>query len=155
MQHLRAPALLLAFLASTVASCTSTLATHGQVILPSRLAQITPGTTTRGDVQRLLGSPSAQGTFNDSRWYYITSTVKDKPLNPNLLQKREVVIIDFDPSGTVVGMTTKDESEGKDITPDKAMTATHGQSLGIIDSMINDLGGGLKSLGGGGGGNAQ
>lgn len=123
-----------------VSSCTETISTHGQVILPSRLAQVKEGESTKQDVMRLLGSPSTTGTFNDNRWYYVTSTLKDKPLNPDILEKREVVIIDFDPSGTVVGLSSKDQTAGKALEPDKGTTKTHGQSLGILDSALEQVG---------------
>lgn len=136
MKHL-ALAVLLALAAN---ACTETTTTHGQVILPSRLAQVQPGVSTKSDVQYLLGSPSTTGTFNENRWYYLTSSLKDKPLNPNLLQSRKVVIIDFDPSGTVAGITDKDEAAGRSLTPDSDETATHGQSMGILDSMLQNVG---------------
>lgn len=138
MKHLALTGIALAAFALT--SCGETVSTHGQVILPSRLAQVQPGVSTKQDVQRLLGSPSTTGTFNDNRWYYVTSTLKDKPLNPDILQKREVLIIDFDPSGTVAGISDKDQTAGKAIEPDKASTATHGQSLGILDSALEQMG---------------
>jgi outer membrane protein assembly factor BamE (lipoprotein component of BamABCDE complex) len=142
MKHLLLAGFALSALA--VSSCSETISTHGQVILPSRLAQVETGVSTKQDVQRLLGSPSTTGTFNDNRWYYVTSTLKDKPLNPDILEKREVLIIDFDPSGTVAGISTKDQTEGKALEPDKASTVTHGQSLGIIDSIMQQVGFGAK-----------
>lgn len=125
-------------------ACTETITTHGQVILPSRLAQVEAGQTTKSDVQRLLGSPSSTGTFDDNRWYYVTSTLKDKPLNPDIVQKREVVVIQFDPSSSIVtGVERKTETDGRQIEPDDHITATQGQSLGVVDSMIQSIGGGL------------
>ena len=133
MKHL-APLVLGLFLTA----CAGTTETHGQVITASRLAVIQPGTSTRGDVLRALGSPSTQGTFNDNRWYYITSTEQDKPLNQGVLKERDVIIIDFT-SDTVAGITRKSATDAKDIVPDDASTVTHGQSLGIIDSMMQNL----------------
>lgn len=134
MKHL---ALLLALAAG---ACTETTITRGQVLLPSRLAQVQPGVSTKADVQYLLGSPSTTGTFNDNRWYYVTSNLKDEPLNPNQLQSRKVLIVDFDPSGTVVAVDNKAETDGRPLTPDSAETETHGQSLGILDSMMQNVG---------------
>lgn len=129
------------FLASALllSACAGTTQTHGQVITASRLAVIEPGTTTKTDVMRLLGSPSTQGTFNENRWYYITSVVQDKPLTPDQLKAREVIIIDFTPSDTVAGIVRKTQADAKDISPDETTTVTHGQSLGIIDSMMQSL----------------
>lgn len=127
-----------------LAACSQTTATHGQVILPSRLAQVTPGMSTRDDVMRLLGSPSTTGTLEDNRWVYISTVMTDKPLNPGIIDKRQIVVIDFDPSGTVAGINTKSEADAKEVIPDEDETVAHGQSLGILDSMMQNVG----SLGG-------
>lgn len=136
---LLAPALLTA---SLIAACTETVNTRGQVILPSRLAQIQPGTTTRQDVMQLLGSPSTLGTLNNNRWYYVTSTVGSTSFDPYDLKSRQIVIIDFDPkTDIVVSMSEKGKSDGKEVAPTEATTPTHGQSLGIVDQLIGNLGG--------------
>ena len=126
---------------SFIASCTETINTHGQVILPSRLAQIQPGTTTKDQVMQLLGSPSSTGTMNDNRWYYITSTVGTKAFNPHKLKDRRVIVMDFDPSSSIVtAMQEKTEEDGKTVDPDRKVTATNGQSMGILDQMLGNLG---------------
>jgi len=136
---LLAPALVVATL---IAGCAQTVNTRGQVILPSRLAQIQPGTTTRQDVLQLLGSPSTQGTLNDNRWYYVTSTVGSSSFNPYDLKSRQVVVIDFDPKTDIVAsLTQKGKTDGKDVSPVEATTPTHGQSLGIVDQFMGNLGG--------------
>lgn len=126
-------------------SCAETLDTHGQVILPSRLAQIKVGETTQQQVLQLLGSPSAQGTLNDSRWYYITSTVGSKAFQPYNLKSRKVLVLDFDPSSTVVlKMAQKTEAQGREIDPDSTKTSTQGQSMGFTEQMFGNLGMGAK-----------
>lgn len=125
--------------------CSETVNTHGQVILPSRLAQVTPGTTTKDQVLQLLGSPSAQGTMNDSRWYYITSSVGTKAFEPHKLKSRKIVVVDFDPSSSIVtNITEKTEADGKELDPARAATPTQGQSMGILEQMMGNLGLGAK-----------
>lgn len=132
--------------ASFIAGCTETVNTRGQVILPSRLAQIQPGTTTRQDVLQLLGSPSAQGTMNENRWYYVSSIVGTKAFDPHDLKSRQIVVIDFDPAtDTVATLTQKNEADGKEINPLRETTPTHGQSMGIIDQLTGNLGGILNN----------
>lgn len=128
--------------AAIIASCTETVNTRGQIITPSRLSQIQPGTTSRQDVLQLLGSPSMQGTMNENRWYYVTSVVGTKAFEPHDLKSRQVVIIDFDPaSDTVAALTQKTEADGKEIAPAEGSTPTHGQSLGIVDQLLGNLSG--------------
>lgn len=132
--------LLIALIALASAACSQTTTTHGQVILQSRLEQVQQGVSTKGDVERLLGSPSTKGTLSDDRWVYISSVMTDKPLNPDILNKRQIIVIDFDPSGTVASITGKSEADAKELEPAKKTTTTHGQSLGILEGMMQNLG---------------
>lgn len=125
---------------AVVAACTETINTHGQVILPSRLAQITPGTTTKDEVRQLLGSPSAEGTLNENRWYYITSTVGTKAFEPHELKSRRIIVVDFDVSNTVAGLQEKTEADGKSVAIDDKITKTHGQSMGLLEQAFGNLG---------------
>ncbi|TKW61572.1 MAG: outer membrane protein assembly factor BamE [Blastochloris viridis] len=127
--------------ALVIAGCAETVNTRGQIILPSRLAQVQPGVSTKQDVLQLLGSPSTQGTMNDNRWYYITSSVATTSLNPYELKSRQIVIIDFDGNDVVASLTQKDKNDGKQVTPDADETKTHGQAMGIVDQLIGNLGG--------------
>ena len=90
------------------------------------------------------GKLVAAATMADNRWVYISTVVVNKPLDQKTLQKRQVIVIDFDPSGTVAGITDKSAADGKTIEPDSSQTKTYGQSLGILDSVMENMG----SLGG-------
>ncbi len=127
-----------------IAGCAETVNTRGQIILPSRLAQVQPGVSTKQDVLQLLGSPSTQGTMNDNRWYYITSSVGTTSFTPHDLKSRQIVIIDFDANDVVANLTQKGKEDGKQVTPDKDATQTHGQAMGIVDQLIGNLGGLIK-----------
>lgn len=144
MKHIR---ILLALVTPAVlmGACAQTVNTRGQIILPSRLEQIKVGQSTQNDVLSLLGSPSTQGTINNARWYYITSTVASKTFQPYELKDRKVVIIDFDTAtGLVANIEQKTAADGKDVPIVEQTTPTHGQSLGIIDQVVGNLGGILK-----------
>jgi outer membrane protein assembly factor BamE (lipoprotein component of BamABCDE complex) len=131
--------------AALAGGCAETLDTHGQVVLPSQLAKIKPGETTQAQVRQLLGTPSATGTLNDQRWYYITSVVGQKAFNPYDLKSRRTLVLDFDPSSTVVtSMVQRTEADGKALDPDRAMTETQGQTMGFFDQMFGNMGLGNK-----------
>lgn len=128
-----------------IASCAQTVNTRGQVILPSRLAQIKVGESTQNDVLNLLGSPSTQGTINNARWYYITSTVASKTFHPYNLKDRKVIVVDFDTAtGLVAAVSEKTAADGKDVPIVEKTTPTHGQALGIVDQVLGNLGQGLS-----------
>jgi outer membrane protein assembly factor BamE (lipoprotein component of BamABCDE complex) len=121
--------------------CAETLDTHGTVVPPSALAKIVPGQTTQDEVRQLLGTPSATGTLNEARWYYVTSVVGKKAFNPYDLKNRRVLVLDFDPSSTVVkSLTQRTEADGKYIDPNRAATSTAGQTMGFMEQMFGNLG---------------
>lgn len=130
---------------AAIAGCYQTVNTRGQVIYPSQLRQITVGQSTKQDVMMLLGTPSTTGTKNDNRWYYITTTMTDKPLKTNIVDDRTVLVLDFDPSSSIVtAMDTKTANDGKAIEPDGGQTSTYGQKMGLLDHVFNSVGFGKK-----------
>jgi outer membrane protein assembly factor BamE (lipoprotein component of BamABCDE complex) len=131
---------ILPFIALFSTACAAIVDTHGSIIDQSQLAQIEPHKTTQDQVRQLLGSPATEGTLNNNRWIYLTSTMADKPLDPGILKKRQVIVIDFDPSGTVAAVTQKTEADSKTVEPVQKVTPTHGQQLGIIDQMFKNIG---------------
>jgi outer membrane protein assembly factor BamE (lipoprotein component of BamABCDE complex) len=125
--------------------CTNVYHTHGQVIPEENLAMLEVGKNDKQDVRRYLGSPSSVSTFNDNEWLYITSKTVDKPLRPGGLLEREILIVNFDDSGKVAQIQKKDVSESRQIEPADKTTGTQGQSMGVIDQMIDNLGRGFGS----------
>jgi outer membrane protein assembly factor BamE (lipoprotein component of BamABCDE complex) len=120
--------------------CSSITSTHGQIVNEKQIGYLQPGLSKQDEVRQLLGSPSTIGTFNENRWYYVTETTENEPLNPNMLTSRRVVILEFDEDGVVQKILTRDEQDGKEVPFLSRSTPTQGQSLGIIDQMIQNLG---------------
>src|SRR5271169_130718 len=52
--------------------CTISVDQRGNLPDPDKLAEIQPGTTTKEQVVKVLGTPSSASTFNDDTWYYIS-----------------------------------------------------------------------------------
>lgn len=77
---------------------------RGHLVADEQLAQLTPGVSTRADVQALLGSPSHAGTFSDESWYYISSQSHIRPAQSLAVYDRRVVAVDFNAAGTVTGV---------------------------------------------------
>ncbi|MCA3243706.1 MAG: outer membrane protein assembly factor BamE [Alphaproteobacteria bacterium] len=124
-----------------LAGCAETLDTHGTVVPQSQLAKVVVGQSTKDEVRQLLGTPSATGTLNDDRWYYVTSVVGKKAFNPHDLKSRRVLVLDFDPSSSVVtALNERTERDGKEIDPNRAATGTAGQTMGFIEQMFSNFG---------------
>lgn len=137
MRHVFLPVLLSAL---WVVGCAPTLNTHGNIVLPSKLTQVKVGETTREQVQTLLGSPSVKSSFDANTWYYVTTTTKTTALIQNQLMAQKVLAVTFDPSGTVAALKEVNQADGKQVTPLDDSTPTHGQSLGIVEQLLGNLG---------------
>lgn len=124
-------------------ACTKRMETHGSIVKQERLDRIKIGSHTKNDVAELLGSPSATGTFNNKRWYYFTEKAAVRALGRSKLLEREIVIVDFDKQGVVSSLTFKSKDDAQKVNPSKKTTTTYGQTLGIIDQFINNLGKGF------------
>ena len=69
---------------------------RGNRVDSESLKDLVPGTSTRADVQALLGSPSAKGAFDDNTWIYVSETTRPRiGRTPGVLDQ-EVVAVTFD-----------------------------------------------------------
>ncbi|HEX3953573.1 MAG TPA: outer membrane protein assembly factor BamE [Stellaceae bacterium] len=141
-----------------LAGCSASVDQRGNLPEQDRLAQIRPGSTTREQVAKLLGTPSSTGVFNDSSWYYISrKTEQVSFFDPSVLDQ-QVYIVNFDNKGVVKDVDHKSKDDGRDIAPAPGATPAPGRELTFLEQVLGNIGrfnqGGGDS-GGGGGGNRQ
>jgi outer membrane protein assembly factor BamE (lipoprotein component of BamABCDE complex) len=145
-----------ALLAIGLASCAPTIDQRGNLPEPEKLAQIQPGTTTREQVVKILGTPSSTGVFDDKNWYYISRRIKQVSFfDPDVLDQ-QVYIVNFDAAGVVRGVDHKDLKDGQDIEPAPGATPAPGRELTFLEQVLGNIGrfnkGGSSSSDSGSGG---
>jgi len=133
---------------------------RGNRVDPERLAQITPGVQTRSDVEALLGSPSARGTFDDNHWYYISALSRLAPGRTLLIQDQRVVAIAFNQEGVVSEVRELTDADGRPVTMVSRETPVPGSERSLLQALFGNLGrpgmggtpgvGNPATLGGGG-----
>jgi outer membrane protein assembly factor BamE (lipoprotein component of BamABCDE complex) len=129
---------------------------RGHRVDPADLAQITPGVQTRADVQALLGSPSARGTFDDGTWYYISSVTRSRPGRVNTMVSQRVVAISFDRGGVVQRIQELNESDRRDVAMVDRETPVPGNERTFLQTLFGNIGRlGPTQSGGGGPGAAS
>jgi outer membrane protein assembly factor BamE (lipoprotein component of BamABCDE complex) len=136
--HALRPAAIVAAVA--LAGCTIYEDQRGNLPDPDRLAEVKPGTTTKAQVVKILGSPSSASTFDDDVWYYISRKTKQVAfLSPTVLDQ-QVYIVDFDDKGVVkdVGHKTMDDAEN--ISPAPGATPSPGRELSFMEQLIGNIG---------------
>ena len=93
-----------ALAATGLGACVATVDQRGNLPEPDKFAQIHPGTTTKEQVAKILGTPSSTGIFDDKNWYYISRRTKQIAfLDPDVLDQ-QVYIVNFDDKGVVRGV---------------------------------------------------
>jgi outer membrane protein assembly factor BamE (lipoprotein component of BamABCDE complex) len=123
-----------------VAACSPTVTNHGYRLDPEVLAQVTPGVSTREQVQRLLGSPSSIGTFDGERWYYISQRTEQMSFYQSEVTAQDVVTIDFDGQGIVREVGSRDLAQAVAVAPSSDKTRTMGNELTLLQQLLGNVG---------------
>jgi outer membrane protein assembly factor BamE (lipoprotein component of BamABCDE complex) len=124
----------------SVAGCATSVEQRGNLPTQDKIAEVHPGSTTKDDVIKILGSPSSVGIFNDKSWYYISRrTGQFAFFDPNVLDQ-QVYILNFDDQGVVKAVDHKVLEDGKEIVPVARTTPAPGRELSFLEQVIGNLG---------------
>lgn len=124
-------------------ACGSTHTTHGQIIPQENLAMLEEGQHDKLAVLRFLGSPSSETPFEENKWLYITTKTESRAFNHDEVVARDILIVEFDDNQKLSKIHQLSQENGRNITPLPQQTRTQGQSLGILDQMLDNLGRGF------------
>lgn len=126
--------------AAGLAGCATDVNLRGNLPEKDDLAQIHPGTTTREQVAKLLGTPSSTGIFDQNSWYYISRKTKQISfLDPEVLDQ-EVYVINFNGNGVVSSVDHKNLKDGRDIAMAPGATPAPGRELTFLEQVLGNIG---------------
>jgi outer membrane protein assembly factor BamE (lipoprotein component of BamABCDE complex) len=131
--------MLMALLGAATA-CEPLVDLRGNMPSPERLVEVKPGRFTKSDVTALLGTPASTSVFGDNRWYYISSKVETIAFFKPEELERQVVVIDFDRTGTVTNIRKLSLADGKDISMVSRETPTAGRDLTVLEQLLGNIG---------------
>ena len=127
-------------LAIGLGACVASVDQRGNLPEPEKIAQIQPGSTTRDQVVKILGTPSSTGIFNDKSWYYISRKTKRVAFfDPDVLDQ-QVYVVNFDGKGVVNSVDHKDLKDGRDIEPAPGATPAPGRELTFVEQVLGNIG---------------
>ena len=126
--------------ALAIASCAPAVDLRGHIPNPETLALIKPGQQTRDQVLDMLGSPTAMGTFEDSRWYYITRKTEQLAFYDAELIEAKIVVVEFDTAGFVKEVAQLSSDEAREIDPVDRTTPTKGRELSFFQQLLGNVG---------------
>ncbi len=131
--------ILLVSVSLLVAACTPTQAVRGNIVEDYRLAEVTPGVSTRQNVLQSLGSPTTQAPFDDNVWYYIgQKTEKTGIFDPKVTEEK-IVVVAFDEMGVVQTAQVVD-ADRINIPRVRDKTPTGGNEITPLQQMLGNLG---------------
>ncbi len=129
-----------ALAAALLAGCAPIVHQQGHIRDAEVLAQIEPGEQTREEVARLLGTPSAVGTFDDRRWYYISRRTETTAFYAPELVDQEVTVIAFDEKGVVAEVASMSIEEARAVAPVEEESPTRGRELSFFEQIFGNIG---------------
>lgn len=132
--------LLVAALVAVSAACTPIIEVRGNLPPPEQLAQVKIGTSTREDVQALLGTPSNVTPFGEESWHYISAITEREAFFEPEVKERKVITVVFDRAGTVRAIDNRGLEDGKDVVPAGRETPTAGKELTILQQLMGNVG---------------
>jgi len=124
----------------SLSACAAQQETRGYVPDEDRIAEVVKGVHDRNSVERLLGSPSAVSTFENSTWYYITRKTEKVAFFDEEVTDQQVVAVVFDDAGIVSDIRRYTLEDGQEVALVDRETPTRGRELTILEQLLGNLG---------------
>lgn len=134
-----------------ISGCATDVEQRGNLPAQDKLAEIHPGSTTKDELAKMLGSPSSTSIFNDKTWYYISRRTGQFAFFDPAVLDQQVYIVTFDDQGIVQSIGHKTLNDGQEITPVARATPAPGRELSFLEQVIGNLGKFNSGAGGTGG----
>lgn len=113
---------------------------RGHMVDEEDLRQVSVGVSTRRDVEAVLGSPSATGTFDENEWYYISGVTRQRPGRQLALEQQAVVLVRFDGGGTVREIRRLGADDGRDVRVVERVTPSPGNERTLLQQLFGNIG---------------
>ncbi len=131
---------LLLFVMGSLGACAPVVDNRGNLPTQDAVNQVVIGGSSRADVQRLLGSPTAAGTFSDKVWYYISRRQETVAFFKPAPTEQTIVSVYFDDAGLVSKMTATGGETVEFIDHTAQTTPTTGHSMSFLEQLFGNIG---------------
>lgn len=131
---------LVASTALTVSACGNGRAIRGYVFDAELADAIQPGVDNRLSVESTLGTPTMKASFDEATWYYISTTVRIRPVFwPNATEHR-VLVVNFNDQGVVDQVNNLGLEDMRDVEHVGDKTPTKGRRVGLFEQIFGSIG---------------
>lgn len=126
--------------ALTVTACGDGRSIRGYVFDEQLADAIQPGVDNRASVESTLGTPTVQSTFDDGTWYYISTTVRVRPVFWPDAKEHRVLAVAFNDSGVVSEVNNFGLNDMREVTPVGDKTPTKGRKVSFFEQIFGSIG---------------
>ena len=130
----------IALCAAGLAACTPTLRNHGYAYVNGETPVITPGQDTQSSLLSRLGNPSTVGVFEDTTWYYISTTRETLAYQLPQTRERRILAVEFDDAGMVTAVEEYGLDDGRRVNLVRRETPTRGRELTFLEQVLGNIG---------------
>ena len=113
---------------------------RGYVMDEQLTTGIQVGVDNKQSVEKTLGLPTFQGTFDQNDWYYVSRDTRAFAFRNPRVTDQTVVHIRFDQAGNVAAINRTDEKLIASINPNNDRTPTLGRDRSFFDELFNNIG---------------
>jgi outer membrane protein assembly factor BamE (lipoprotein component of BamABCDE complex) len=113
---------------------------RGNAVDPDSLKDLVVGTSTRADVNSLLGSPTAKAVFDDNTWIYISEVTQPRIGRVQGINSQAVVVMNFDQGGILRGVKKLDQDDGKPVAVVSRATPSPGSDATFLQQLLGNVG---------------
>ena len=113
---------------------------RGIAVTQHDLNELTPGISSQADVQALLGPPTFVEQFDNNNWDYVSQITKIRIGQTEGVKRQHVVVLKFNDSGILQGISEKDLKNRVYVAMDGAQTPVPGGKPSFIRQLIGGVG---------------
>jgi len=126
--------------AVALSACSPRKFVRGYIADKNLVESIRPRVDTRSSVKSVLGSPTAESTFDQSSWYYYSKKSEQFAFFSEKVTELDILAVRFDEDGYVTKMDRYTLADGKLIDPVSKKTITHGKEQSLFDDLFGNIG---------------
>lgn len=131
---------LIASAALATSACGNGRALRGYVFDTELADAIQPGVDNRASVETTLGTPTMKATFDDGTWYYISTTVRIRPIFWPDAKEHRVLAVSFNDSGVVSDVNNLGLEDMREVNNVGDKTPTKGRKLNFFEQIFGSIG---------------
>lgn len=136
--YLKTGIVVAAALATT--ACGNSRAVRGYVFDTELADAIQPGVDNRTSVESTLGTPTMTAAFDQSTWYYVSTTVRVRPVFWPDPKEHRVLVVAFNDRGVVSSVNNLGLEDMREVDTVADKTPTRGRKQNFFQAVFGAIG---------------